>query len=222
MEKKLVIYASIVLLFLFFLAAFLLPQPYRRIAVDTTGFPTVGDHSAPVHVVLIEEFACVQCKRLHNEEMPLLRKQYIETGKVKLTTIPLAYLEASKTPFLSLHCANSQGTVHFHQFIDRFFSLPLDKFLNQSARDLFSLYGREYPEFSQATAINCVRETSIAPLLDKVEHIVAPIFKGQRIELPTILINGRRIQKMNWQTIQKHIEEELAIHQKHVEIGKAS
>ncbi|MBS0585716.1 MAG: thioredoxin domain-containing protein [Verrucomicrobia bacterium] len=217
MEKKLLFYSSAILAALFFLAALFMPHPQSRISLDTSGFPTVGDHTAPVHIVLVEELACAQCKRLHAEEMPLIKEHYIDTGKAKLTTIPLAFAEASKIPFLSLHCATSQGSVHFHQFIERFFSLPVDKLWNQTERELLTFYAKDHPDFSQSAAISCVRHTAFAPLLAEQERLVAPIFKGNQIELPTILINGRRVQKIDWKTIQTYIEEELVTSKTYVE-----
>ena len=44
----------------------------------------LGNPEAPVTVIEYASFTCPHCKRFHAEVLPLLRKNYIEPGKVRL------------------------------------------------------------------------------------------------------------------------------------------
>ncbi|HEY3134160.1 MAG TPA: thioredoxin domain-containing protein, partial [Gemmatimonadaceae bacterium] len=51
-----------------------------------------GSSSAPVWVIEVSDFQCPFCKQWHDQTYPLLRDQYVKTGKVRLAYVnfPLA------------------------------------------------------------------------------------------------------------------------------------
>src|SRR5215212_6185778 len=65
------------------------------IAIDTTGQPTIGLPQARVHVVLFEEPKCTACRDYSKEILPKLKKNYIDTNKIRYTTVIVSFLPHS-------------------------------------------------------------------------------------------------------------------------------
>ena len=72
---------------------------------------TLGDSTASVWVVVVSDFQCRECKRWHEAVFPLIRKEYVATGRVRVAFLnrPLdAHLNAMPTA-LAGACAAAQG-----------------------------------------------------------------------------------------------------------------
>ena len=72
---------------------------------------TLGDSTASVWVVVVSDFQCRECKRWHDVVLPLIRQEYVATGRVRLAFLnrPLdAHLNAMPTA-LTAACAAAQG-----------------------------------------------------------------------------------------------------------------
>ncbi len=66
--------------------------PPANLLQDRTpeGYPTLGDPEAPLDLVLYEDFASPQSKRLHDETEPQLLERYVSRQIVRLISIPIA------------------------------------------------------------------------------------------------------------------------------------
>ncbi len=81
----------------------------------------LGDSLAPVWFIIVSDFQCPDCKRWHDEIFPLLREEYVSTGRVRMAYVnmPLgAHLNAMSTA-LAAACASAQGK--FWETHDRIF-----------------------------------------------------------------------------------------------------
>lgn len=65
-----------------------------RIAINTAGQPSVG--TGDVELVVFEDLACRNCRVFTEEIVPRISSAYVETGKARLTVIPVAFGEDSK------------------------------------------------------------------------------------------------------------------------------
>jgi len=120
------------------------PQIFR---VSLDDDPVKGDPNAPVTIVEYSDFQCPFCSRFFTQTLPLLEKNYIDTGKVKLVykDLPLDNLHPNARPaHIASECADEQG--RFWEYHDILFekqsqwqSLPssdLQSALSQYASDL--------------------------------------------------------------------------------------
>lgn len=71
----------------------------------------MGDVNAPVSVVEFSDFECPFCKRFHDETLPLIKKNYIDTGKVKFVYRDLPIPDHAKAypSALASECVRDQG-----------------------------------------------------------------------------------------------------------------
>ena len=81
----------------------------------------LGDPKAQVTMYEYSSLTCPHCADFHAETLPLLREQYIDTGKMKLVyrDFPLDRLAVFAT--LLTRCMDIQATTRFYALIDTLF-----------------------------------------------------------------------------------------------------
>lgn len=80
-----------------------------------------GSPEAPVWVVEVSDFQCPFCKRWHEETYPIIKKEYVETGKVRLAYVnfPLPAHKNAWPAAEAAMCAAAQNK--FWEMHDRLF-----------------------------------------------------------------------------------------------------
>src|SRR3972149_6280122 len=73
------------------------PAPGTKVDVDPGHLPVLGDKNAPVTVIEFADFQCPFCKRWFDTVGPELKKEYIDTGKVKMYYRHYAFLGDEST-----------------------------------------------------------------------------------------------------------------------------
>lgn len=73
--------------------------------------PVMGADDAPVTVVEFTDYQCPYCRRFTQTTFPLLKRDFIDTGKVRWVVhdLPLAFHKNARKARQSVHCANEQG-----------------------------------------------------------------------------------------------------------------
>ncbi len=88
------------------------PSKPQLIRVSLDDDPVKGDPDAPVTIIEFSDFQCPFCARFFQQTLPLIEKNYIETGKVKLVyrDLPLASIHPNAIPsHIAAECADDQG-----------------------------------------------------------------------------------------------------------------
>ena len=89
------------------------PTPSDPVKVSVDDDPVLGDKNAPLTMIEFSDYECPFCKRHFTDVYPQIKKDYIDTGKVKLvyrdfiavpSHNPLATSEA-----MAAQCAKDQG-----------------------------------------------------------------------------------------------------------------
>ena len=112
-----------------------------------------GDSAAPVWMVEVSDFQCPFCARFHAESYAAIRKEYIETGRVKLAymNFPLPMHEHAFVAAEAALCAGAQG--RFWQMHDALFTTQQAWSKHPSPAALFdtlaTAVGARRPEFHQ-------------------------------------------------------------------------
>ncbi len=79
--------------------------------VETKDSPSLGDPKAPVTLVEFTDYQCPFCRRFYINTLSEIKKQYIDTGKVRLVLrdLPLGFHANARPAAKAAHCAREQG-----------------------------------------------------------------------------------------------------------------
>ena len=120
--------------------------PSGPVRVNLDDDPVLGDKNAPVTLVDFSDYECPFCKRHFDQTYPQLKKDYIDTGKVKMVyrDLPLSFHQNAHKEAEAAECARDQGgDIVYFKYHDEIFKrttsngtgLALDK-LPVIAKDL--------------------------------------------------------------------------------------
>ena len=88
--------------------------------VDTSlGSPLLGSLDAPVTIIEFGDYQCPNCKKWFLSTKPDIVTNYIDTGKVNLVFIDIAFLGKDSIPAsIASYCAEEQGKYwDYHSFL---------------------------------------------------------------------------------------------------------
>lgn len=88
------------------------PEAEQNGSYTSAGFPFLGRHDSPVTVVEFSDFQCPFCRRFFSSTFPELKRDYIDTGKVRYVFIdfPLEQIHPrARKAAEAAHCAGDQG-----------------------------------------------------------------------------------------------------------------
>ena len=93
-----------------------------RAKVSTSNRPVLGADDAPVTLVEFTDYQCPYCSRFFTTTLTSIKKEYIDTGKVRLVIkdLPLAMHPNARPAAVSAHCADDQD--QFWAMHDRLFN----------------------------------------------------------------------------------------------------
>lgn len=85
--------------------------PEGKVKVSNGALPVNGKENAKVTIVEFSDFECPFCERYFRETYPQIKKDYVDTGKVKIyfRHFPLDFHPAATPSALASECANDQG-----------------------------------------------------------------------------------------------------------------
>ena len=69
-------------------------QKFHPVVLDVKGYPSIG--SGEIELVVFEDLCCISCRTFSEEIFPQISEKFLETGKARLTVIPVAFGEESK------------------------------------------------------------------------------------------------------------------------------
>jgi len=170
-------------------------------ASDPLAPPRRGAPDAPVTVSVFVDFACPHCRSFHRNTVPLIDREYVETGVVTYEhrDFPLPVDDPG-----SYRAANAARAVQHTQGADVFFEFASGLFENQSDLGL-SLYE------SLADAVGAdpgaVRSAAKRRVYATTLDRDVALGRGARIEsTPSILVDGDLFRGETWDDLARWIE----------------
>lgn len=99
------------------------PSGSGKVSVDDD--PVLGNKNSPLTIIEFSDYECPFCKRSFDQVLPDLKKNYIDTGKLKLVyrDFPLSFHANAHKEAEAADCARDQGddTIYF-KFHDQIFT----------------------------------------------------------------------------------------------------
>lgn len=89
------------------------PPEATRVNVSVDDDPSIGPEDAPVTIIEFSDFQCPFCRKFWTETLPLIKSEYIDTGKVKFVyrdfPIPSLGHSAAFPSAEAAECVREQG-----------------------------------------------------------------------------------------------------------------
>jgi protein-disulfide isomerase len=177
-------------------------------SVDVNNQFTFGNKNAPVHMIIFQEFACPMCRNLHTEVLPQIEKTYLEKNQVKITIIPLAFLNDSVTACTLSLCIQKIAPLELKAFYDFTAHLPYEDLISFSFRDFVSAFIEIDKNLPAPQILKNLRDSSFEEELEKNLELATKIYPGDK-HVPIVLINGKLIKDASLKSISKAIDEAL-------------
>ncbi|MDP1891926.1 MAG: thioredoxin domain-containing protein [Gemmatimonadaceae bacterium] len=128
----------------------------------------IGSPSATVWMIIISDFQCPFCKQWHDESWEAIRKEYVDTGKIRVAymNLPLG-MHANATPAAhAAMCASVQGK--FWPVQDAMFRTQKEWSRLSDAHPFFESLARDAGADVDALRA-CVKSGVMAPLIQSDE-----------------------------------------------------
>jgi len=86
-------------------------QPTVHAKVSAAGRPMLGSEDAPITIVEFTDYQCPYCQQFHLTTFSVLKKDYIDTGKLRfyVKDLPLDFHPNAMNAAQASRCANEQG-----------------------------------------------------------------------------------------------------------------
>lgn len=153
----------------------------------------LGDPKAPVTMIEFGDYQCPFCGKFFSQTEPLLRKNYIETGKVKIVYKDFAFLgPESFAAANAAECAKDQGK--FWEYHDALFAAENKDGKENNGNLNETLFASIAKDLGMD--VNAFNACYKSKKYDKVvkEDIQEGNAAMDRASTPTFFINGRMIQ----------------------------
>lgn len=87
------------------------PASGERKARDDAPFNVIGREDAPVTIIEFTDLQCPYCARYANQTWPRLKREYVDTGKLRYTSrdLPLPIHDFALPAAVASRCAGEQG-----------------------------------------------------------------------------------------------------------------
>ncbi len=153
----------------------------------------LGDPDAPVTIIEFSDYQCPFCGKFFQEAEPLIRKNYVETGKAKMVLKDLAFLgPESKAAAQAAECAKDQSK--YWQYHDALFEAEIKDNKENNGnldRNLFEKIASDL-KMNTKEFLSCFDSKKYA---NEVENDIKEAQSAmERTSTPTIFINDKMIQ----------------------------
>ena len=173
-----------------------------------------GDSEAPVDVVIYTDFLCPYCADFATDVMPLIEKEYVETGKAKVEVRPVAMIGLdSDLAAEAAYCAADQR--QFWTFHDTLYDYAEAEISGSGAsireesvltEPILTNLMKNTKEFDEKQFSSCVADESYA---DAVTAVTADATANGVSGTPHVMVNGNHIQGLSYEIVSSVIKAQL-------------
>ena len=158
----------------------------------------LGDPNAPVTIFVFADYQCPFCGKLYKETEPLIRKNYIETGKANMVNKDLAFLgQESLRAAEASECAKEQGK--YWAYHDALFDVETEEFATKGNNENTGNLNREtFSAIASSLQMNVNEFLSCLDSGKYEDEVKNDLNEAKdllpRAVTPTVIINGEIIQ----------------------------
>ena len=165
----------------------------------------LGSPDAPVTMVEYASATCPHCADFHIHELPLIKKEFVDTGKVKFIFREFPLDQVALAAFMLTRCASGGDAKKYSAVLDMVMKTQRDWAQNpkDGLMKIMRMAGLSDEAFDK-----CLKDEKLAK---KIMNSARNASRDFRIEsTPTFFINGRRVTgRRDIAEFRRIIEEEL-------------
>lgn len=191
-----------------------LPLLPSVVTIKTEGQPTVGDSAAHVQVVVFEEPKCPNCKYFNQTVFPKLKKDFIDTKKIRYTVLPVSFLPNSMPAAAAWLCvyhqeADKPSSDLTFAYIEEMYALqPSEKTDWATESYLIKLAKKSSASINLEELKKCLSRDDIRSQVKKNTKFGNKIMNGE-LSTPSIYVNGVRMREPSYSAISRQINQAL-------------
>lgn len=169
---------------------------------DISHQPRLGDAHAPITMIAFEDFACEHCRNFNHDIFPQIKKEFIDTGKVKFYFLNVAVAaEYSMALATAAECAYQQDVTAFWEYKDSLMRVQLSD--EHSTQALTQLAVAPLDTVALQTCMDSgVTETNVQEDYALAERA------GLR-GVPAIVVDGTITKQYSYEDVAKYINRAL-------------
>ncbi len=160
-------------------------KTYDNVEITKDDF-VIGKTDAPVTLIEYASLTCPHCAAFHNQVLPTLKKDYIDTGKMRMVYRDFPLDQLALTGSMLARCA---GRDRYHPFINALFQQQASWSRSNNPLTALSKLAR-LGGMSQQDFEACIKNQEIA------DAVLKQRIEGQKkFEIgstPTIIVNGQK------------------------------
>ena len=161
--------------------------------IDTTGQMHLGNPDSPVKVVLFIDFRCTGCRQFEEQVFPLIKRRYIDTGKIDYTVIPLAFISGSQRLSEGYFCTRQQNPTLGQAYIEQVYQSNTVPVL---------------PGINAEQLSTCIGSAGASTYLER-NRTIADHAMGRKVYTPSVFVNGKRVSYPNYTSVSNAIDEAM-------------
>lgn len=179
--------------------------PSEKVSVSADDDAFLGNENAPVTIIEFSDYQCPFCERFYSNTLPSLKKEYIDTGKVKLVyrDFPLSFHENAQKAAEAAETARELGGD------DAYWKMHDKIFENQGA-----LSREDLIAYAKQISLDDKKFTGLLDSSKYRNEVQKDFADGQSAGVqgtPTFFVNGRiLVGAQPFEAFKQIIEEELA------------
>lgn len=179
---------------------------------DLTGQPFLGQASAPVTMVVVEDFKCPACRTFEAGVLPQLVSKYADSGKLKIVSLTWPFLAKARNLPLddSLLAAQAAECVYDQQQSAGYFAYSKLLFGNQE--DENRVWATKDKLKALASGLDTLNQNTFGQCLDSDATRARVLKDQQQIQAagvsstPSIFVNGKLVDQNNLEAISAAID----------------
>ena len=175
-----------ILSIVFFIVFFILPISATTVLDITEDDFVIGDKNAPITIIEYASLSCSHCASFHNNTLPDIKKEYVDTGKVRFVFRNFPYDPPSLIGSVILKCVPKDVR---YDYMNVLFLLRKNWVISDNAKSTQELYKiMQSGGMSKEDFDNCLKRDDLANQIIKGRIDVQNEFNIQ--STPSFLING--------------------------------
>ncbi len=205
-KKKLVLVTLAAAFFIFIcMTIYEVSRAPDQIKTQTAGFLAVGKESAKIELILIEDFRCRNCIAFSLNILPKIESEYLSTGKIRFTIVPVSFLAGSKA------IANAAIEV-YRQKPDFFLGYLKDVMMQAQEGDIQTAdlmrLARRMNGLDLAKLYHCIEQgCHNKELEENLEWARSTM--GSKFKTPSLFINGEAGSTFSFEAVKYQIDQTL-------------